>query len=358
MANTNEVVPPGQLTTDNKTINTIEYVVIHKLVKERQGKASIVTRSALLQLTDPVKKLVHDIHELYADRTGKGYGRFEPDETNYPSARILRETYIDKKKTFLEASQELMTVLAAKAGQAPLATGGYVLMAQVANPVKASWFIAAIITNVQGSAINDDSLEIVDSVHIDLHNLRVAGRVSLTDWVGADSDVRYIGFLKQRGEVSDYFKLFLGCNELIASTEETKKLVVVLKDFARNSGLDREKQEAFLKSAYDHCSERQKNDQPLSLESLTNAIWPDDPKTLQKALTVGNVQINDGFVPDGRSLKAFVKIKAKTQYWSVELERQALVTGQAKYDPEKRTLTLSNLPTDLEAELKTELSDG
>lgn len=358
MDNSAEIVPTGQPTADTKAINTIELVVIHKLVKERQGKATIVTRSELLQLTVPVKKLVHDIYGLYADRTGKGYGRFEPDEINYPSSRILRETYMGDKKTFLEASQELMAVLATKAGQAPLATGGYVLMAQVATPAKARWFIVAIITNVRGSAINDDSLEIVDTVHIDLHNLRVAGRVNLTDWLGDDKEIRYIGFLKQRGEVSDYFKLFLGCNELIASTEETKKLVVALKDFIKNYGLTREQQEDFLKSAFDYCSQRQKNDQPLSLESLSNAIWPDEPKTLQKALTAGNVQINDGFVPDGRSLKAFVKIKAKTQYWSVELDRQALVTGQARYDPVKRTLTLSNLPIDLESELKTELSDG
>ena len=70
------------------------------------------------------------------------------------------------------------------------------------------------------------------------------------------------------------------------------------------------------------------------------------------------MQINDGFVPDGRIIKAFVKIKAKTRYWSVELDRQALVGGQARYDAAKRTLTLTDLPTELEAELSNELQDG
>nr|WP_298269795.1 hypothetical protein [Geobacter sp.] len=50
-------------------------------MKERQGKATIVTRPALLQLTAPVTKLVHDIYELYAGRTGKGYGWFQADGT-------------------------------------------------------------------------------------------------------------------------------------------------------------------------------------------------------------------------------------------------------------------------------------
>lgn len=339
-------------------MNTIDAVIIHKLVKERQGKATVVTRSELLPLTDPVTKLVDDIHCLYADKTGKGYGRFESDETNYPSARILRDAFCDKTKTFLQASQELMTVLCAKASQAPLATGGYVLMAEVSNAANHRWFIAAMLTNIRGSAINDESLEVIDSVHIDLHNLRVAGRVSITDWQSSAPDIRYIGFLKQRGEVSDYFKLFLGCNELIASVEETKKLVAVLKGFARDSDLDRAGQESLLKAAYDYCSECQKNDKPLSLDSLSNAVYPEDPKRLQKALTAADVQINDGFVPDGRIIKAFVKIKAKTKYWSVELDRQALVGGQARYDAAKRTLTLTDLPTELEAELSNELQDG
>lgn len=339
-------------------MQTINAVVIHKLAKERQGKATVVTRSDLLPLNDPVTKLVGDIHALYADKTGKGYGRFESDETNYPAARILRETFCDVTKPFLLASKELMTVLCAKASQVPLATGGYVLMADVSNAAKHRWFITAILTNIHGSAINDESLEVVDSIHVDLHNLRVAGRVSLTDWQSGAPDIRYIGFLKQRGEVSDYFKLFLGCSELIASVEETKKLVAVLKGFARDSGLDRVAQENLLKAAYDYCSECQKNDKPLSLDSLANAICPDDPKKLQKALTAADVQINDGFVPDGRIIKAFVKIKAKTKYWSVELDRQALVGGQARYDATKRSLTLMDLPSELEVELSDELKDG
>lgn len=339
-------------------MNTIKAVVIHKLVKERQGKATVVTRPDLLPLTDPVTKLVQDIHDLYSEKTGKGYGRFESDETNFPSARILREAFCDNVKPFLRATQELMTILCTKASQVPLATGGYVLMAEVSNAANHRWFITAMITNIRGSAINDESLEVIDSVHVDLHNLRVAGRVSLTDWQSGDSGIRYIGFLKQRGEVSDYFKLFLGCNELIASVEETKKLVAVLKGFARDSGLDRAGQENLLKAAYDYCLDCQKSDKPLSLDALANAVCPDDPKQLQKALTASDVQINDGFVPDGRIIKAFVKIKAKTKYWSVELDRQALVGGQARYDAAKRTLTLMDLPSELEAELSNELKDA
>ncbi|MBX9725250.1 MAG: nucleoid-associated protein [Candidatus Obscuribacterales bacterium] len=338
-------------------MHTINHVIVHKLVKEKHGKATVVERQTTLPITEPVKKLILAIHDLYASKTSKGYGRFEADEINYPSANILRKTFIEKNVNFLDASKLLISVLANKAGAVALATGGYVLMAQVTNAAQVSWFIVAIINNVDGSVINDVTLEVVDAMHVDLENLRVAGRVNLTDWEKAEEDVRYVGFLKQRGEVADYFKIFLGCNELIADTEETKKLVSALKKFSKSEGLDQKAEEDFLQSAFSYCDERNKNDEPLSLEALSNAVWPNDPKKLQAAFVEGDVQISDGFVPDGRSIKALMRMKYKTEYWSIDIDRHALSLGFANYNQKKGELTLLKLPDALKAELDRETKD-
>lgn len=339
-------------------MHTVNSAIIHKLVKDKHGKATVVERPTDLPVTDPVKKLVLDLHELYAGRASKGYGRFEADEINFPSAGILRSVFKDKTLNFADASRKLLSVLAAKAGAVPLATGGYVLMAHVSNAANISWFIVAMINNVSGSAIDDASLEVVDTVHVDLENLRVAGRVSLTDWLGGDADTRYVGFLKQRGEVSDYFKEFLGCSELVANTEETKKLVSVLKSFAKSEGLDQQQEDSFLQTAYNYCLEKNKNDEPVSLDALANATWPDNPEKLQKAFVENDVQISDGFVPDGRSLKSLVRMKYKTDYWTIDLDRHALTQGYAHYNQAKGELTLKKLPDGLKAELDRELDDG
>lgn len=333
----------------------VEAAVIHRLVKERHGKATVVTRDSPLELNPSVVKLVNDVHELYSDKPGKGFGRFEADEVNYPAATVLRDYVHHGKTTFIDATKQLMGILAAKASPVALATGGFVLMAHMSNATGARWFVVAIVTNVQGSAVNEATLDVVDTVHVDMQNLRVAGRVNVGDWLAGDSETRYIGFLKQRGGVSDYFKLFLGCSELIASVDETKKLVSELKRFAFESTMSPEEQEAFLHRAHQFCTDCQKHDQPLSLDTLCNAVLPAEPQALQRALAKATVQINDGFIPDGRVLRTFVRIKAKTPYWSIDIDRQALVSGQVKFDPEKKTLTLLELPENLEAELRREL---
>ncbi len=338
-------------------MDTVNHVIVHKLVKEKHGKATVVERKASLKVTDPVKKLILAIHDLYASKASKGYGRFEADEVNYPSSAILRKTFIEKSSSFLDGSKLLLRVLSAKAGGVPLATGGYVLMAQVTSATNVTWFLVAIINNVDGSVINDETLEVVDAMHVDLGNLRVAGRVNLSDWEKAEEEIRYVGFLKQRGEIADYFKVFLGCNELIADTEETKKLVGALKKFAKAQGLDQKAEEDFLQSAFNYCDERNKNDEPLSLEALSNVAWPNEPKKLQDAFVEDGVQISDGFVPDGRSIKALMRLKYKTEYWTVDIDRHALSQGYAHYNQNKGELTLLKLPDGLKAELDRETRD-
>lgn len=337
---------------------TVNNAIIHKLIKEQHGKASVSERKDELPLTEPVKKLVTDIQELYGSRAGKGYGRFEEDNVNYPTPTVLKACFKEKSISFLDISKQLLSILENKASPVSLATGGFVLMAYISNAEGNEWFIVAIIKNVEGTAIDEKTFEVNETVHVDLDDLRVAGRVCLTDWLDNEKDVRYIGFLKQREKVSDYFKEFLGCSELIVNTEETKKLVSTLKSFARDKGLEQKEEDVFLQKAYEYCQDKHEKDEPLSLDGLANAVWPDSPEELKKIFTESEVQISDGFVPDKRSLNSLVKMKYKTKYWSLNLDRHALSEGHAHYDQQKGELILKNLPDAFKAELDRELDDG
>lgn len=336
----------------------VNNAIIHKLIKEQHGSASVSERDDELPLTGPVNKLVTDINGLYGGRTGKGYGRFEEDNINYPTPSLLKSFFEDEEISFTEMSKKLLSVLASKASPVGFATGGFVLMAHISNDAGEKWFIVAIIKNVEGTAIDETTYEVNEAIHVDLEDLRVAGRVCLTDWLDDEKDVRYIGFLKQREKVSDYFKEFLGCSELIVNTEETKKLVSTLKIFAKNKGMGQKEEDEFLQKAYDYCQDKHDKDEPLSLDGLANAVWPDFPQDLKNSFVESDVQISDGFVPDKRSLNSLVKMKYKTKYWSLNLDRHALSEGHAQYDQQKGELILKNLPDEFKTELDRELDDG
>ena len=166
-------------------MTTITGAIIHKLIKEPHGEATVHQRDAELKLSEPVRNLVSDISALYGEKANKGYGQFEDDTLTFPSSTVLREMFETKSVNFIQGSQKLLTVLAGKANQAALSKGGYVLMAHGENDAKVAWFLVAIINNVSGRAVNEETLEIEEAVHVDLENLRVAGRVNLSTWLGA-----------------------------------------------------------------------------------------------------------------------------------------------------------------------------
>ncbi len=334
--------------------NTVVSLIVHKLVKEPHGPASIELRDAVVAINPSSQRLIDHLHKLYSERPGKGYGRFEDDENNFPMRRYVRQHFLDKEIDFLNLSRLMMEHLQARATTEQLATGGYVLIAHVNNGVT-DFLLAAIVTEVIGTAITD-GLEIVDSVHLDMSHLRVAGRIDLTAWqVAAD---RYISFLKGRGEVSNYFKLFLGCNDVLIALRETQKLVEGLEQFADAQNLEPTVRDNLFEQAFGYLDDLGRNNSPISLEAVANRLWPESPNALLAALTDESLELSDGFVPDRRAIKKLVKFKGTSKHWKIEFDRGALRCGDVQYNRENDTLILANIPKALRDELLAELDDG
>ena len=328
-------------------MNTVEAAVIHRLEKEpRAGKSVVTKREKLNKLNEHVTKLVLDINELYAKKSNKGYGRFQDDEESYPTSRLLRDLYNKDERGFLAVSHDLLGVLAARADQQPLSKGGYVLMAQVVNEDGTRWFLVAIINNVAGSAV-DENLEVIETIRIDLEHLRVAGRVNIHEWLEVEGGSRYVGFLKQRGDVAEYFKAFLGCDDMVVPTAETRSLTASLKSFASEEKLDFKQEEEFLRAAFNYCDQRAEAGEQLSLDALANAAWPNDPDKLKAKFAQDGAQVSDGFIPDRNGLRKLMKVGARTQAWNVEVNLSAFSTGDAFYVRERKGLLLCNLPPEL-----------
>lgn len=333
-------------------VQTVHAAVIHKIEKLRAGNAAVMKHPTghCLDVTDQVKGLVARLHSLYARQTGKSYGQFEGNQDNFPSSKHVANYYLHKAMSFYDLSIALMDILKGRMDNTS-ATGGYVLMVHISHGV-ADWFLVAMLTDVAGAAINE-SLEVIDSIHLDLSHLRVAGRVNLTAW--QSDEPRYISFLRGKQELSEYFQNFLGCDNAVKPAQETRKLIDVLSDFADKQELDEKQRDIFTRDAHDFCADCALRGEPVSFESLANRIWPDEPEALQSHLSNPALELSDHFIPDRRVLKSLVKFKAKTDYWSLEFDRKAILSGEIGYN--KGMLTIKNIPIDLQLRLENEIDD-
>jgi len=335
-------------------VNNIQKLILHKLVKPQHGAATVeLAEENLAFITSSAQRLIDHLHKLYAERTGKGYGKFEDDEINFPMQKFMREYFVDESRDFYDLSVLMMTHLQARAGQEQFSTGGYVLIAHVNNGAN-DFFLVAIVTEVVGTAITEN-LEIIDSVHLDTSNLRVAGRIDLTAWQ-SDAE-RYVSFLKGRGEVANYFKQFLGCNDVLIALQETQKLVKGLESFATLKNLDAEERDRLFESAHSYLEELGRNGDLVSLDALANRLWSDAPDELKSSLALDELQLSDGFIPDRRAIRGLVKFKGVSAHWKLEFDRRGLRNGDIEYDSASNKLTLSNIPLGLRKELLDELTE-
>lgn len=331
-------------------VQTLHAAVVHKIDKTRAGKAVVLDHptKACLKKTDQVQKLITKLHALYSKQSGKTYGQFEPDVDNFPTSRHLTEHFIDKTTDFFAFSVALMNILRGRMDEKS-ATGGYVLMAHLTHG-ESDWFLVAMLKDVAGEAFTED-WDVVESIHIDLSHLRVAGRVNLDAWQAEEA--RYISFLRGKQDPSDYFKRFLGCDNEVKPAIETRKLIDVLTSFADERQLDERAREVFTRDAHDFCADCAARGESVSFEALANRIWPDEPQVLLDTLSAPEAQLSDHFVPDRRVLRGLVKFKAKTTNWSLEFDRKALLNGDIEYSGDGE-LKIKNLPAELRERLDAE----
>jgi nucleoid-associated protein len=326
---------------------SITHLVVHKLVKDQHGPASISLRSGACPVTASAQRFIDDISQHYADKLGKGYGKFEEDETSFPMPHLIREHVREERIDFASLSRQMMEHLRDRVDAEQLASGGYVLIARLRNSLS-DHLLVAMITEAMGTAITND-LEIVDSPHLDFTNLRVAGRIDLQAWQnGAE---RYISFLKGRAEVAQYFKLFLGCNDVVIALKETQKLVKTLNHFADTQGLEQGARDELMQRAHGYLEELGESSTPLSLGEVAEKVWPDAPQRLNEALNEESLDLASGFVPDRRAIRPLVRFKANAPQWKLEFDRASLRSGAVVYDRRSDTVILSNVPEQLKRAL-------
>ena len=328
----------------NKVPQEIRSIVIHKFEKAAHAPGTVVARHEAIAITPVVQKLVDQVHELYSHRTSKRHGRFEVDENNYPMPRYVRQWYVDGARDFLATTIDMMTTLKDRADRTQFAKGGYVLIAHLSNGAR-EFLLVVQLTDRAGSAI-DGALNVVESVYLDVDDLRVAGRVDLTGWQTGDVD-RYVSFLKGKGDVSDYFRQFLGCNTITDPAGDTRSLFRALRHFAREQALQPDEKAQFMDEAINICADLAERNEELSLDALANRLRPHDPELLKQTFARDEFRLTDGLVPSKKEANKQRSFRGRSAGWAVEIQRTALRTQEVQIDQANRRITLNEVPEPL-----------
>jgi nucleoid-associated protein len=202
-------------------------VAIHDLRRTDLNFEFIVGKPDV-KASPTVQRVVEDLHNLYARRASKSHGKFSTDTVNFPSQQFLREYLEGGSSDFSGLTTSLMTTLVTQARRKPGSTGGHVFFVHFEDSAK-QFMMITIVNDRLNAAITKD-FDVRDVTTLDLDGFRFAGRINLTGWLSGEE--RYVGFLKGKGDVAEYFKEFLGCDTTVQDRVDTQLLVAALKEFA------------------------------------------------------------------------------------------------------------------------------
>lgn len=331
-----------------KKLNEIVGLAIHDL-ERRDGIYKVQAADKLLNVKPTTQRLIDELCDLYNRRASKTHGKFTTAE-GYPTQAQVRDYIEDPEKDFLKLTSRMMETLRNQAQARSASTGGHVLFAHFRREVR-DYLLVAIITDKLSAALTSQR-DVQEVRHLDLDGFRFAGRLNLSAW--ANGEERYISFLKGKGDVSEYFRHFLGCDSVVQDRVDTSNLVTALKEFVAESKMHEKEGNEFLSRAKAICERASRAREEIDFSALANELMPKDPKKLADHLAHTDRGLSDCFVPDRRALAALVRFRGGTKQWKVEFDRDAVSNRSVIYDAAANTLTLTGLPEDLVAQLKSE----
>lgn len=339
----------------------IQNVIVHKLNKERaaaggRSEATIEFRKTELNSSSSLTiAFIEKIIESF--KTGKTFGTFDEDEDNYPFQKWLKEMYDPSDdRDFISLSKSTMERLRILIQNKNFATGGHIVFCSYSDAGK-NWFIVVMLKDKDGYTFED--LELKNVQELDIDKLHQLARVDVNAWSEEHSSA-YLSFISKKSEdISEYFIEALGCTNLVHSKVTTNAVLEIIDTLFLENKVKKEDADVAKDQLYDFLIEKRKTSKSVKLEEISTFIDHHLPEDKHGAFiemaNSDNFQVSEQFEPNPQVLRNLKRIKHKTTYWTLDIDRKAL--GQAgsgsdvEYNEKQNSLTVNNLPSELAVEL-------
>lgn len=352
----------------------LEMAVIHSL--EKETNSTVTSTTIIPSLLDVKKKPIQSLVQGVVNLFGKAdnallYGQFKDNrrEGEFPSGF---SSYVDAghgNDGFHKLTTVAMAELEELAKDEIFATGGYILFA-VYKELNIDFLLIAMIKHRSGFQL-DANLEPKDIEEVDMSKLHQSARINFSkyqDWrakvakkelLAEDEDNTYLSFVNRRASdgAAGYFIEALGCSKGISSARATSNALSATKRYLKDNKLGdyaakaKRKLEEFMYS--------RDIELPVSLDDLYFEVTKLIPTEKHKSLENYKSYLNseEGKVPatfevNRKALKSKIRISGGSDElgWHVDFDRSKLGSNEnAKvyFDANKKTLTLSQLPSEM-----------
>ena len=333
----------------------IQNVVVHLIDKQADSGQSILSLSpAGIADSDTLEYFLEELNKVYNSKPGKVFGSFidaknETDDAVQSSHALLGK-FLNEQMSFIDYTHQSMNLLKHYIDQASKATGGYMVFIHY-TLFGSDFMLIVMLNNVAGVAV-DSKLELNNINYLDITKLHLAARIDLSLWQDDPQSGRYISMIrgKESNKLSEYFRKFIGSDETINSKQETSELLTAVSQFCDTEIQDNEQKSQFKQKASEYCLEQADKGQNVVIKDFSGYVADNAVDDFMNYINSEQFTLTDEISPNKTVIRRFNKISGRNQQVSITINEEAL-GDTVIYDADKETLTLSDLPATLKAQL-------
>jgi nucleoid-associated protein YejK len=317
--------------------------IIHEMLKDANGPVRERLRATCIAASKHEEDFLNEVTSLFRrHQSGRVFGRFEEDTTNYPLSGLIKTDCLEGGD-FCTFSKRSATLLHSIIKDIPAATGGYLFLARFTQNEE-DLLLIFLLSQRNGTAVNQETLTLVPVLKLETDQLDLAARISITEWQAGRAEP--VSLIRGRKEVSAYFKnKFIGLFEPRTNTEATKKLRTFTEGWMAEHGFLPDQKQTALDKVLSYAKER--GTQPVELAVVAAIV---DPDRHQEFFTKANEHgLGAEFHIDRRSLAGWSRIVYKDEDIRLSFAKRQL-NARFKYDADRKTLLIRNItlpPEDL-----------
>jgi len=343
----------------------IREFIVHLIEKQVDSSASSLSLSnESISSSSGLERFLDDLNKAYNSKSNKVFGSFlaaihaddgkknaiEELDDSVDNMETLLKAYLQKQTNFVEYSHQAMALLKYYIEQASKATGGYVIFINY-TLFGSDFILIAMLNNAPGISV-DSSLEINNVDYLDISKLHLAARIDLTQWQEESESGRYISMIRAREshKLSEYFRKFIGSDETIDSKHETSELLTAVNQFCDNNIVDDEKKSNFKHKAAEYCIEQADKGQNVVLKDFSNYAAEGAVDDFMNYVNSQQFDLKREISPNKAIIRRFNKLSGRNARVSITIDEEAL-GDSVIFDADKETLTISDLPATLKAQL-------
>lgn len=318
----------------------IQEAIIHRLIKEAKqtGDARVDYREERLPINDVLSNLAQDVIKIY-NRNSNGYGTFHQDENLYSFPKLAGQ-YVAGEHDFVAFSKTTADLISNQMKTSAFASGGYLLIIRLTIGER-DWLIAAILKLKPGTAIEEDTKELIESLGLDVDHLHEAARVDVNKW--QENNHPYLSFVKKRSgndDVTLYFRNALGCSDYTDAKYHTKQVMQAIDDYMEAQNWGKDKKIQVRQKVHEYFKLKTENKEPANLTSVSSTVDDQNPENFKNYVNDEEYGVNETFEPHPKTYRRYHRVAGKLGNISLSFNVSDVIDGKINYDEQSGNIII------------------